>query len=436
MSFILALIEFKFTILFYSLVLLLVYLNRKKFDVHGKFVFLYRTKFGIGLMNAIASKSSGLVKFLGSIGVIAGFAGMIFTFAVVLVLTYKLLLNQPNAAGASPVIPGLPIAGTGIVFPLVTGWLVLFVIILVHEFSHGIVASAHKIKIKNSGIAFFGPILGAFVEPDEKELSKKKHWIQHSVFAAGAFSNFLTVAAVLLIMALVLNPIVGIFSRGVFISPQPGLAAEKAGINFGDQITTLDGITIKNSTQIIDYIKTKEGQGIKVNLTRGGETKELMVIPEKIAGSDVPRIGVALADAAIIRYPWYIAFYKGLFAAGVGALNIVIAFYYLLKNLILGNGLIADVAGPVGIATIVGQSAKLGFNYLLNIIAMLSLSLAAINILPIPALDGGRIVFVILEKIFGKPVPMKYEQIAHTIGFLLLMLLVVVVTWRDVAKLF
>ena len=144
--------------------MLLVYLNRKKFDVHGKFVFLYRTKFGIGLMKTISDKFSGMVKILGSIGVIAGFMGMAFTFVVVLALTYKLLLNH-EAAGASPVIPGLPIAGTGIVFPLVTGWLVLFVIILVHEFSHGIVASAHKIKIKNSGIAFFGPILGAFFEP-------------------------------------------------------------------------------------------------------------------------------------------------------------------------------------------------------------------------------------------------------------------------------
>lgn len=150
MNFVLALNEFKFTLVFYSLVLLAVYLNRKKFDVHGKFVFLYRTKFGINLMDTIANKARGLVKLLGSIGIIAGFAGMAFTFAVVLVLTYKLLLNQPNAAGASPVIPGLPIAGTGIVFPLITGWLVLFVIILVHEFSHGIVASAYKIKIKNS----------------------------------------------------------------------------------------------------------------------------------------------------------------------------------------------------------------------------------------------------------------------------------------------
>ncbi len=258
MNFILALSEFKFTILFYSLVLLAVYLNRKKFDVHGKFVFLYRTKFGISLMDTIANKASRLVKILGNIGVIAGFAGMVFTFIVIMVLAYRLMINQPDAAGASPVIPGLPIAGTGIVFPLITGWLVLFVIILVHEFAHGVVASAYKIKIKNSGIAFFGPILGAFVEPDEKELAKKKHWIQHSVFAAGAFSNFLTFAAVLLIMALVLNPIVSIFSKGVFISPQPDLAAEKAGITNN---TLIIGINGEKVSTINDFQRIMEGIG-------------------------------------------------------------------------------------------------------------------------------------------------------------------------------
>ena len=80
----------------------------------------------------------------------------------------------------------------------------------------------------------------------------------------------------------------------------------------------------------------------------------------------------------------------------------------------------------------VGDSARLGISYLINVAAMISLSLAVINILPIPALDGGRILFILIEKIFRRPVPMKYEQLAHTIGFLLLMILIIVVTGRDV----
>jgi len=151
---------------------------------------------------------------------------------------------------------------------------------------------------------------------------------------------------------------------------------------------------------------------------------------------DKARVGIALVDAAMIRYPWYIAIYKGFVAAGIMVVNILLAFYYLLKNLILGNGLIFQVAGPVGIAVIVGNSVRLGISYLLNTAAMLSLSLAVINILPIPALDGGRILFIGLSKILRRPVSMKYEQMAHTIGFVLLMALIVTVTWRDVAGLF
>jgi len=230
-------------IIFYSLIFLIVYLNRKKFDVHGKFIFLYRTKIGINLMNSISKKAPRLIKFLGYLGVIIGFIGMVFTLAMILFLTYKLILNEPGAGGASPVIPGFPIAGTDLFFPLITGWIVLFIIIVVHEFSHGILASAYKIKIKNSGIAFFGPILGAFVEPDEKILAKQKDLVQHSVFAAGAFSNFLTVIVVLLIGWIILNPITNALSdsTGVIIYSQPGLPAEKAGIANNTVITGIYG---------------------------------------------------------------------------------------------------------------------------------------------------------------------------------------------------
>ncbi len=158
--------------------------------------------------------------------------------------------------------------------------------------------------------------------------------------------------------------------------------------------------------------------------------------PEVLEKDGYPRIGVMLADAGIVRYPWYIALYRGFQAAWFGLINIFISFYILVKGLMLGNGMAFSVAGPVGIAVVVGQSAALGFSYLLNVTAMISLSLAAINVLPIPALDGGRAFFVIIEKIIRRPVPMKYEQLAHTIGFLLLMVLIIVVTFKDVVRLF
>ena len=209
--------------------------------------------------------------------------------------------------------------------------------------------------------------------------------------------------------------------------------AEEAGIKFGDRILKIDGQEIKSSEGMVDYVQANFEKEMLLLVERGGTQTELKMTPRLVKpGEGSPRLGVMLADAGIVRYPWYIALYKGFIAAGIGLINIFIAFYLLIKNLILGQGLMFEVSGPVGIAVMVGQSARLGISYLINVTAMISLSLAAINILPIPALDGGRILFILIEKIIRRPLPMKYEQFAHTIGFVLLMILIVAVTGRDI----
>ena len=249
--------QFKFPIIFYSLVLLFVYINRKKFDIIGKFIFLYRTKFGLNFMEYVANRARKPIKVLGYIGIVFGFIGMIFTFILILILTYKLLLNVPGAGGASPVIPGLPIAGTGLIFPLISGWIAIFIIVVVHEFSHGIVAKAHNIRIKNSGIAFFGPILGAFVEPDEKKLVKQKDSVQHSVFAAGPFSNLILTVVAYLILVLVFAPLANslVDSSGIIISPQPGLPAERTGITNFTTINQVNGVEVSTVREFQDVME-------------------------------------------------------------------------------------------------------------------------------------------------------------------------------------
>lgn len=213
--------------------------------------------------------------------------------------------------------------------------------------------------------------------------------------------------------------------------------AEQTGIKYGDRIISLNNEEMKSSAQMIDYVKSHNQKAIEVKVERGGKELSYNIIPNIIKEGEVgARLGVVLADAGIIRYPWYIALYKGVVATGIGIVNIVVAFCLLIKNLIVGNGLLFDVSGPVGIAMMVGQSARLGLSYLINLTAMLSLTLAVINILPIPALDGGRLLFIGFEKIFRRQMPMKYEQLAHTIGFVLLLGLIAIITWRDVAGLF
>lgn len=115
-------------------------------------------------------------------------------------------------------------------------------------------------------------------------------------------------------------------------------------------------------------------------------------------------------------------------------LAILFAFYVLLKGIFTGTGVSADLAGPVGIAVLTGQVAKMGFVYILQFTAILSINLAIINALPFPALDGGRLLFLLIESIKGSPVKKELEGTIHYVGFILLMILVVFVTYRDVAK--
>ena len=114
--------------------------------------------------------------------------------------------------------------------------------------------------------------------------------------------------------------------------------------------------------------------------------------------------------------------------------QIVLSFYYLISQLFAGAPVGEALSGPVGIAVMTGKVAKLGFNYLLNFMALLSLNLAIINVLPIPALDGGRFLFLLISKIKGKPLNQKYEQIAHGIGFFVLISLVVLITIKDLGN--
>lgn len=393
-SIISVIVKYKFTFIFYSLVILVVYLNRKKFDVHAKIIYLYRTKIGIRLMNLAAKKAGRLIKFLGYAGVVIGFIGMIFTLITILFLTYKLILNDPGAGGASPVIPGLPIAGTGLVFPLVTGWIVLFIIIVVHEFSHGIVASAHKIRIKNSGMAFFGPILGAFVEPDEKILAKQKDWVQHSVFAAGAFSNFLTVILVLLIATIILNPIASVLSvsTGVIISSQPGLPAEKAGIVNNTLITGIEG---ENVDTIEDFRNAMEDIGPNRNIELKSDDKIYTVTTTE--NPDDMSKG-----------------YLGVWIMGENS---------ELKNDNLLNQILFDIFS--------------WFRQLLGWLAFLSLNIGLINLLPIFITDGARMLKIFFERIMpDRNRSMSVWLLVNWAALLSLLILVFLPFFRWLAKIF
>lgn len=282
---------------------------------------------------------------------------------------------------------------------------------------------------------------------DPDSFGAKKYWQKFVVLVAGVVMNFL-LAAVLLgvgfMIGLPTDITSGVDDNAIVVEAPSVVVqqievdspASQLDLQLGDKIFSVDDVAVQKTDDMVNYVKANPEKEMAIHFSRAGEIMTVSATPAVVVDGQDPRLGIMLAEAAVIRYPWYIAMWKGFVAASIGLVAIFVSFFTIIKNWIVGTGGAVQVSGPVGIAAIIGQSAKLGIHYLINVTAMISLSLAALNILPIPALDGGRLLFVTIEKVTGKPVPLKYEQLAHTIGFILLLILLLVVTVRDVIGLF
>lgn len=211
--------------------------------------------------------------------------------------------------------------------------------------------------------------------------------------------------------------------------------AEKAGIEVGDIIEGIDGRRFENYDTLRDYVADRTGKSLEYGLKRGDKEFKQAITPELMESTGKGGIGVALSETGIVRYPWYLALWEGLRSTGILVWAVIVAFFELFKNLVMGHGTGGDLAGPVKIASMTGQVARMGLVYLLQFTAMLSINLAVINFLPIPALDGGRVIFLLIEKIKRKPVRQEVEAALHNIFFILLMCLVLFITVREIAGL-
>src|SRR3989344_4534323 len=187
---------------------------------------------------------------------------------------------------------------------------------------------------------------------------------------------------------------------------------------------------------IQEYIAINSGREITMLISRGGEVVEKNVTPRLAPPQGEGALGVSLIQTGVVSYPWYEAIWRGLKDSGVLLLNTVYGYWLFLKSLIIQGKLLGDVSGPIGIATLTGQAARIGFNYLIQFVALISMNLAVLNIIPFPALDGGRILLLGIEKIKGRPLSKKIEMAINSIGFALLILLMLYISVKDVARLF
>ncbi|MCX6761997.1 MAG: RIP metalloprotease RseP [Candidatus Moranbacteria bacterium] len=285
---------------------------------------------------------------------------------------------------------------------------------------------------------------------DEDSFANKSAWKRIKILAAGVAMNFIF-AWILLSVTFMLgapeeispdantnNANSKIQISGIIADAPAGLM----GLKVGDEITKTqkdpagESINLKNVKEVQDYVNANRGKEITLEILRGKEKLELKGTPRVDAPQGQGALGIALSETVLVKYPWYAAIWKGLLAVRDMTMMIFVGLFGLIKMLFAGHGSSADVSGPVGIAILTREVANLGLVYIIQFAAILSINLGIINILPIPALDGGRILFVLIETIKGSPVSPKVEQAFHTFFFALLMLLMLAVTYKDIAKLF
>jgi regulator of sigma E protease len=293
--------------------------------------------------------------------------------------------------------------------------------------------------------------LGGFVNLGEDEdggdnpnhFTKKKIWQRAVMLSAGVSMNII-LAAVLISAGFMIGlpqSLDGVSARAQITEQKiqivevlPDSPAKIAGMKIGDIIISINGNEFTELQALQKFSDVNSGQELNYKLKRGEEEVEAKATPEFIESANANGIGIGIIETGLVKYPWYLAIWEGIKTTIFLTWAIIVAFYELIKGLFFGQGVSAGVAGPVGIATLTGQVARMGFVYVLQFTALLSINLAIINFLPFPALDGGRVLFLIIEKIKGSPVKRELETMIHNIGFALLMVLILVVTFRDVAK--
>jgi regulator of sigma E protease len=363
-------------------------------------------------------------------------------------------------------------------------FLVLGLLVFVHEMGHFIVARRNGIKADEFGFGF-PPRLAGFVWDDEKKRHRfvkggedvvspytvyslnwiplggfvrikgedgaqkdadsfaiKSAWVRIKVLAAGVTMNFI-LAWVLISIVLMMGfpqqvdpsaPVSG--KRDIQISQVlPNTPAEKMNLQPGDKILFVGDEKAVSVAQVQEYIGTRKGQEITLRIERGTETMTRQGTPRTEYPKNEGSLGIGLGETELVSYSWYESIWQGAIETYHITTAMFSGLFTILKGLVVGTheGL-SDVSGPVGIAKLTGQMSSLGFVYLLYFAAILSINLGVINILPIPALDGGRILFILIEIIKGSPVSQRVEGMFHQIGFALLLLLMVWVTVHDFSK--
>jgi regulator of sigma E protease len=271
---------------------------------------------------------------------------------------------------------------------------------------------------RDDGVA--GPPSG---EADASRLFyKQPAWKKSAIVLAGVVMNFILgwffIAAVLMI---------GVPQTLVISGIQNGSPAAIGGIQAGDIVKGYN-----NSQDFINFIDSHKDVPVTVTVIRNDKDMNFTVTPRSNPPAGEGALGVALEDGGAARENPFVAIWNGLEDAAIISWLTLQAFYELLKQLFVHATIPAGVVGPVGIFGIAEETGKIGLTYLLQFLGIISINLMIVNCIPFPALDGGRFLLVLIEKIKGSPLSYKIEATINGVGFALLLVLMVLLTVRDI----
>ncbi|OIJ17870.1 RIP metalloprotease RseP [Anaerobacillus alkalidiazotrophicus] len=266
------------------------------------------------------------------------------------------------------------------------------------------------------------------IAPHNRQFGSKTLSQRAIAIFAGPFMNFALAAVILMAFSLIQGmpvnkPIVG--------DVIPDGAAIEAGLQKGDLVVAIDGKPLETWDDLTSVIQKSPNQELTFMINRNGEVFSVAIVPDE-------RIGVnEQKDGFIGVYPpTEFALFGSIMFGLTQTYEYIVLIIESLGMLITGQFTLDHLSGPVGIYNYTGQAAEMGILVLMQWAAILSVNLGIINLLPLPALDGGRLIFIGIEAVRGKPIDPQKEGIVHFVGFALLMLLMLVVTWNDINKFF
>lgn len=344
---------------------------------------------------------------------------------------------------------------------LIASLIVFGLIIFVHEFGHYIVAKLAGVRVEEFALGMGPKVvstkrgdtmyslrafpLGGFCRMagesgnqeftptaiiDPGRFDQKPVLARMGVVVAGPLMNFLLAILLFSLMFTFLGIPQGYTTT--IGEVRVGSPAEGVGLQPGDKIMQINGTKVNTWSEMVEIINGNAGVSLELQVEKAGKLQTLKVTPQVDPDTKVGLIGITPRDVIWQKIGLLAGLQEGLSKTWEITAMTVLGLIEMIKGKVSSEG----VAGPVGIIQLIGESARFGFIYLINLTALISINLGLLNLLPIPALDGSRLLFMLVEAVRGKPVNPSKENFVHLIGFVLLMALMLLVTYKDLVRIF